>query len=148
MAHRQGVSSVRYLLDTNIISEALVPHPDPRVVERLASVQHESATAAPVWHELLYACLRLEASPRRDRLRRYLRDVVAANLAIVAYDEPVAARHAAERARLAKEGKTPSFVDGEIAATAQVHGLVLVTRNVRDFELFEDLAIENWFDAG
>lgn len=147
MAHPQGVSSVRYLLDTNIISEALVPHPDSGVMERLASVQHESATAASVWHELLYGCLRLEASPRRDRLQRYLYDVVAATLPIVACDEPVAARHAAERARLAKEGRTPTFVDGQIAATAQVHGLVLVTRNVRDFEFFEGLAIENWFEA-
>ena len=148
MVHQRGVNSIRYLLDTNIISEALVPHPDPRVVEKLALVQPESATAAPVWHELLYGCLRLDASPRRDRLYRYLHDVVATTLPIVAYDEPVAARHAAERARLAREGRTPSFVDGQIAAIAQVHGLVLVTRNVSDFELFEDLAVENWFDAG
>ncbi len=72
MVHQRGANSIRYLLDTSIISEALVPHPDSRVVEKLALVQHESATAAPVWHELLYGCLRLEASPRRDRLHRYL----------------------------------------------------------------------------
>ena len=147
MTHRRGVSSVRYLLDTNIISEALVPNPDPRVVERLASAQHESAIAAPVWHELLYGCLRLQPSPRRDRLERYLHEVVATTLPIIAYDGPVAARHAVERTRLSNEGRTPSFVDGQIAATALVYGLVLVTRNVRDFELFEDLAIENWFEA-
>jgi tRNA(fMet)-specific endonuclease VapC len=68
-------------------------------------------------------------------------------LPIIAHDGPVAARHAVERARLSNEGRTLSFVDGRIAATAVVHGLVLVTRNVRDFELFEDLAIENWFEA-
>ena len=37
------------------------------------------------------------------------------------------------------------FVDGQIAATAQAHGLILVTRNVRDFELFAGLTVENWF---
>lgn len=27
---------------------------------------------------------------------------------------------------------------------ARVHGLVLVTANTRDFELFEGLAVESW----
>jgi tRNA(fMet)-specific endonuclease VapC len=36
-------------------------------------------------------------------------------------------------------------VDGQIAAIAAVHGLVLVTRNVRQFEVFADLPLVNWF---
>ncbi len=52
--------------------------------------------------------------------------------------------HAAERARLEKVGKTPAFVDGQIAATAKVNGLTLVTRNVANYSLFEGLAVENW----
>ncbi|MBI9084711.1 MAG: hypothetical protein JEZ11_14035 [Desulfobacterales bacterium] len=40
--------------------------------------------------------------------------------------------------------KTPSFVDGQIAAIAFVNGLVVVTRNVSDFECFEGLQVENW----
>jgi tRNA(fMet)-specific endonuclease VapC len=71
---------------------------------------------------------------------------VAPSLEIIAYDAPVALRHAEERARLESHGRTVPFVDGQIAATALTYGLVLVTRNVRDFEPFEGLTVENWFD--
>lgn len=136
-----------YLLDTNIISEAVAVQPNPGVMRKLVRHQDDSVTAAPVWHELLYGCLRLPASSRRDRLLRYLEEVVVASLDVLPYDGPVAARHAAERARLEGLGLTAPFVDGQSAATAQVHGLVLVTRNARDFESFEGLQVENWFDG-
>ncbi len=136
-----------YLLDTNIISEAVAARPNAGVMRELARHRGDSVTAAPVWHELLYGCLRLPASSRRDRLLHYLEDVVAVGLDILPYDGPVAARHAAERARLQGLGLTVPFVDGQIAATALVHGLVLATRNARDFESFEGLRVENWFDS-
>jgi tRNA(fMet)-specific endonuclease VapC len=137
----------RYLLDTNIISEALAVAPNPDVVQRLAETQHEAATAAPVWHELLYGCLRLPASSRRTRLLQYLEEVVAPSLEIIVYDAAVASRHAAERARLEATGRVVPFVDGQIAATALTHGLVLVTRNVRDFAPFDELTVEDWFEG-
>ena len=37
--------------------------------------------------------------------------------------------------------------DAFLAATARVHDLVLVTRNVRHFKNVADLLIENWFPA-
>ena len=52
--------------------------------------------------------------------------------------------HAAERARLTGLGRTPPFVDGQIAAIAHVNGLVLVTANVADFRHFADLSVEDW----
>jgi tRNA(fMet)-specific endonuclease VapC len=36
--------------------------------------------------------------------------------------------------------------DGQIAAIAKVNGLILVTRNISDYQEFLDLRIENWFD--
>ena len=35
-------------------------------------------------------------------------------------------------------------VDGQIAAIAHVHGLVLGTTNVHDFVRFKGLKVENW----
>lgn len=135
-----------YLLDTNIVSEALAATPNPGVVRMLARRQRESAIAAPVWHELLYGCLRLPPSSRRQRILHFLEEVVRPSLDIVPYDGQVASLHAAERARLEGQGRTVPFVDGQIAATAQANGLILVTRNVRDFELFAGLTVENWFE--
>jgi len=53
--------------------------------------------------------------------------------------------HAKERTRLTSLGKTSTFADGQIAAIAYVHDLILVTRNQSDFANFENLLIENWF---
>jgi tRNA(fMet)-specific endonuclease VapC len=61
------------------------------------------------------------------------------------YDINAAKWHAQERARLSKIGKTPAFIDGQIASIAFCNDLILVTNNVADFQDFEDLVIENWF---
>ena len=67
------------------------------------------------------------------------------DLVILPYDEAAADWHADERARLSAIGLTPPFADGQIAAVAAVNGLVLVTRNVADFQHFQGLTIENWY---
>jgi tRNA(fMet)-specific endonuclease VapC len=47
---------------------------------------------------------------------------------------------------LRQAGRPPSYPDSQIAAIAAVNDLVLVTRNVDDFEGFTGLRLENWFD--
>jgi tRNA(fMet)-specific endonuclease VapC len=136
--------SVRFLLDTNVLSEPMRPRPDARVLRRLEEHQEESAVAAPVWHELLFGWERLPSSQRREQIGSYLRDVVRATLPILAYDTAAAAWHATERARLQAEGRTPPFVDGQIAAIARINDLVLVTANRADFADFADLKLEDW----
>jgi tRNA(fMet)-specific endonuclease VapC len=56
--------------------------------------------------------------------------------------------HARERARLSKIGKTLAFADGQIASIAAANDLILVTNNVADFQYFDNLKIDNWFDRG
>ncbi|HEY9848374.1 MAG TPA: hypothetical protein V6D28_02860 [Leptolyngbyaceae cyanobacterium] len=50
-----------------------------------------------------------------------------------------------ERARLTAIGKPPAYADGQIAATAQVNNLTLVTNNVSNYADFQNLKVENWF---
>lgn len=71
-------------------------------------------------------------------------EVVGTSFPIVGYDRAAAEWHARERARLVRKGKTPSFVDGQIAAIANVNDLVLVTLNRRDFKMFDGLKVEDW----
>lgn len=65
-------------------------------------------------------------------------------MVILPYDERAAEWHASERARLIALGRTPSFVDGQIAAIAKVNSLILVTRNMSDFKEFSGLKLKNW----
>ena len=135
---------MRYLLDTNVLSEGVKSSPDENVMAMIERYQGDIVTAAPIWHELQYGCLRLPPSRKRELIEAYLEDVVWQNLDILPYDERAAEWHAAERARLASLGQTPSFVDGQIAAVSKVNGLILVTRNMNDFSLFEELEVQNW----
>jgi tRNA(fMet)-specific endonuclease VapC len=136
--------TLKYLLDTNVISEMLRPEPNKGVLEKIRAYRDMVGIAAVVWHELLYGCYRLPESGRRTTVETFLFDVVAPSIPILPYDETAANWHAAERTRLASVGKTPPFVDGQIAAIAKVNDLILVTFNTDDFKGFQDLRVENW----
>ena len=135
---------MKYLIDTNVLSEAVKTVPDKSVMRMLEKYQHEIVTAAPVWHELQFGCQRLARSRKREIIASFLNDVVKRTMLILPYDDRAAEWHAGERARLSSKGLTPSFVDGQIAAISVVNGLILVTRNTGDFTHFFRLKIENW----
>ena len=138
--------SLKYLLDTNIISESMRPVPNQKVIDKLRIHQLEIATATVVIHELFYGCLRLPESKRRNFFEQYLEDLVL-TLPFFDYDLNSARYHARERARLSKLGKVTAFADGQVASIAVTNDLILVTNNVTDFQEFEGLKIENWFDS-
>lgn len=136
--------TLRYLLDTNELSEAAAPAPNAGVVKLLHTHQLHLATASVVWNELLSGCQRLPQSRRRDKLQGYIDEALRPVLTVLPYDTAAAEWHAAERARLQRTGTPSPFVDGQIAAIAHVHDLVLVTANVRDFRWFHGVTVEDW----
>lgn len=136
--------TLRNLLDTSTVSSPISRTPDSAIVRRLDEDGHECAIAAPVWHELTYACRRLPRGRRRAALETYLKDVVRASFPILPYDEGAATWHGHERARLEGLGRPVPHVDGQIAAIAHANQLVLVTVNTRDFSRFSDLEVDNW----
>ncbi len=136
--------TLRYLLDTSVVSSPVSKTPDADIVRRLDEHGHECAIAAPVWHELTYGCRRLARGRRRAALETYLRDVVRASFPILPYDEAAAVWHGHERARLEALGRPAPFADGQIAAIAHVNDLVLITLNTRDFARLKEVAVESW----
>jgi tRNA(fMet)-specific endonuclease VapC len=136
--------TVRFLLDTNIVSEPLRPRPLPQILDQLRSHRSEIAVAAVTWHELWFSCRRLPASAKRVAIEDYLNEIVAVTMPVLPYDERAAEWHAAERARLAAHGKTPNFADGQIAAVAVVNELTLVTVNLSDYAGFAELTLTDW----
>jgi tRNA(fMet)-specific endonuclease VapC len=137
--------SARFLLDTNVLAEPLRPAPNAGVLARLERHQGALAIAAPVWHEMVFGLHRLPASRRRERVHDYLYGVVRATLPVLPYDEAAAEWHGRERARLAAGGTPPSFVDGQIAAIARIHGLTVVTRDLTGYAGFEGVRVVSWF---
>lgn len=135
---------IKYLLDTNVVSEAIKTTPNGNVMKKIEKHQNEIATAVVVWHELQFGYRRLPASRKQSLIKTYLEEVVAPSLPILPYERAAAEWHADQRARLAAAGKTPCFVDGQIAAIAKVNALTLVTRNTIDFKIFSGLKVENW----
>jgi len=135
---------VRYLLDTNVLSEAVKTNPDKSVMKKFERNQDEMVTAAPVWHELQFGCQRLPRSRKKELIASFLHDIVKRTILILPYDARAAEWQAIERARLSSKGITTPFVDGQIAAIAKVNGLILVTRNIDDFKPFSEFKLENW----
>ena len=136
--------TLKFLLDTSVVSAPITKDPNRRVLKKLEQQSGDCAIAAPVWHELIYGASRLPAGKRRTALEDYLHRVVGPSFPILPYDQAAADWHARERARLEEDGRTPPFVDGQIAAIAFTKGLVLVTANTKDFRGFAELTTADW----
>ncbi|HJO61477.1 MAG: PIN domain-containing protein [Desulfobacterales bacterium] len=54
---------MKYLIDTNVLSEAVKTVPDTSALKEFEKFQHEIVTTAPVWHELQFVCQRLISLP-------------------------------------------------------------------------------------
>ncbi len=137
---------IKYLLDTNILSEPLNKHPNSNVIQCLKQYQFDTALATQTFYELQQGAKRLVVSHRQRVLLDYIQGVQE-TLPILPYDQYAALYHGNETARLIKSGITPAFIDAQIAAIAVTNKLILVTRNTKDFQHFSDLLLENWFEG-
>lgn len=136
---------IKYLLDTNILSELSKEEPDTNVIANLELNGDNCATAALVIHEINYGIQRLPEGKLKANLQMFLQQLEVYEFQVLPYDKAAAHYHAFERARLVAKGLTPSFVDGQIAAISATNNLILVTRNTKDFENFSEILLENWF---
>lgn len=125
-----------YLLDTNVVSEWTRPRPNPAVVAFLASTDEDLMfLSAITLGELRGGVDRLPAGRRRIALDEWLKhDLIQRfDRRILDVDQEVALAWGRIMAQAERQGKTPTIMDVWIAATAEVRGLTVVTRNVTDF---------------
>jgi tRNA(fMet)-specific endonuclease VapC len=92
--------SLRYLLDTNLISEPIRPAPNANVLAQLVAAKATVAIASVVWHEVLVGCYRMPESIPRQVIETYPQEEVKAKLPILPYTQAAAEWFARERARL------------------------------------------------
>lgn len=127
------------LVDTDVLSEAYRPEPNPRVLAWMGQQTEPMASAVTVG-EIRRGALTLPPGRRRDALLAQidasLRDHVSR---ILSYDAATARVYAHLHAHRRSIGRPLAVEDGMIAATAIIHSAAIATRNVTDFA---DLGIE------
>ena len=138
---------MNFLLDTNVISEPMKARPNAGVLAWLAQVDEDSVFLSVVTiTELRYGVERLAAGRRRDRLEGWLRKDLTARFGerILPVDLGIADACGRLVARSESLGRPIEPRDAFIAATAEVRGLTLVTRNASDFEATVKNIVTPW----
>jgi toxin FitB len=136
-----------YLIDTNVVSEWLRPQPDPSVMTWTQAHADDAlflsaVSLAEIWQGI-------EGRPvgaRRQHLAEHVLHLMDTKFAdkVLPFDAAAAiafSRLVVERRRA---GHPIGFADAQIAATAKSRGLVLVTRNGRDFEGVGVTILDPW----
>lgn len=123
-----------YLLDTNVISELRKRRPHQGVVAWIQAAPEESLHVSAVSIGEIQAGIELtrQQDPQKAAEIEQWLDSLAHSYSVLAVDSAVFRRWA----RLMHRRPDHHLEDALIAATALVHGLSVVTRNVGDFEPF------------
>lgn len=121
-----------YLLDTNVVSELRRPRPHGAVLAWLQSVDDAQLFISAVTLGEIQAGIELTREQDTDKaseIEAWLDQVAAAYNVL-----PLDAAAFREWARLMHRRSDTLYEDAMIAATARVHGLTVVSRNVADFK--------------
>ena len=133
---------MRYLLDTNVLSEIMRKLPDGRVLRWFGSLDRVLISVVSL-EELVFGLRRRSLLKKEAWLRQMLADkgslLPVTVLAMLWCVE--------KRAELEASGRIVTQADALIAACAWEEGLILATRNVKDFAGF-GIPLLNPFEAG
>lgn len=128
---------MKYLLDTMVVSEPTKRKQDTKVIQWLADHAFESGMSILTLGELERGIVKLPDSKRRRFLMSWFTTmsdgmeadgrILPVDRALMSFWGPVYNREE----RMTK--RKPPFLDTLLAATAELHGLTMVTRNEKDF---------------
>jgi predicted nucleic acid-binding protein len=124
---------VKYLVDTNVLSEPTKPNPIPSVVEWLRAHERDLAVDPVILGELRFGILLLPKGRRRTALERWFDNGVQ-RLLCLPWEADTGLKWAELLARLRASGKAMPIKDSLIAATALTHDLIVATRKGSNFQ--------------
>ena len=139
---------MRFLLDTNVVSELQRPEPAPAVCQWYDGVGRADLFLSVVTiGEVIQGAEKLMSS-RPDKAREYIRWLTTLRAdfkdRLLPVTEAVAEAWGRINGRGMAQGQRPAFVDNLLAATAHVHGLTLATRNLKDFRETGIMTVDPW----
>ena len=133
-----------YLLDTNVVSELRKPRPHGGVLAWIEQIPDRYLFLSALTLGELQAGA--ERTRQQDQNKAALLDAwidqIESSYQIIPLDGPILR----EWARLMHRRSDHLIEDALVAATARIHHLTVVTRNIRDFRLF-DVPLVNPFTA-
>ena len=135
---------IGYLLDTNVVSEVRLRRPHGALLAWLGAQQDQQLFLSAVSIGELQAAVertRHQDPPKASEIELWIEQLVATYQVL-----PMDAVCFREWARLMDRRPDRQSEDAMIAATASVHGLIVATRNERDFARF-DVRILNPFKS-
>jgi predicted nucleic acid-binding protein len=138
------------LLDTNVLSELMRPHPAVEVIAWFARRPGQTFLVSAVTRaEMLLGIALLPNGQRRDRLAQAAEAMFAEDFSghSLPFDDASATAYALLVAERSRQGLTTTTEDGQIAAIALSQGLPLATRNVKDFIGISGLIVINPWTA-
>jgi predicted nucleic acid-binding protein len=128
---------VKYLLDTDVVSQYTKLPPNPRVDAWVQRTDDSDLYISFVTYaELWYGVNLLPASKRRTEFENWIEDDLYMQFfnRVVGFSLDVARRYGSIMARAKKNGHNPNAMDVLIAATAAANGMAVATLNRKDFE--------------
>ena len=127
---------MNYLVDTDVLSESTKPKPDDEIIGWLKAHQRDLYISAITIGEIRFGIDRLPNGKRRRALQDWLTTTARImDGRVLSFYTSVAHVWGQLRAKLLESGTLLPTIDGQIAATAMRHGLTVVTKNEKDYEL-------------
>jgi toxin FitB len=126
---------MRWLIDTNVLSERTRKAPNQKVLAWLEENASDIYTSTHVIGELQCGISLLEEGARKRALQNWLtRLIESMEGRILSFNTGVAAVWGQQEAEFAAKGCLMPMPDSFIAATARRHNLTIVTRNIEDYQ--------------
>lgn len=135
-----------FLLDTNIVSEGIKASPSPKVFGWLDAHRPDELFISVIsLAEIRYGIEALPDSAQRRRLEGWYPALVGSFAGrTLTVDQAVSETWGRLRRESELARRTMPVMDLFLAATAEAHGLTLVTRNVRDFAGWSGPILNPW----
>ena len=131
---------MKYLLDTNTCIRYINGRA-PQIREQILQIEDSDIAISAITKAEMFAGSARSQTPQRSRAKQ---DAFFIRFTSLPFDDSCADEFGRIRAHLESAGTPIGPYDMQIAAIANIHDLILVTHNTREFSRIAWLKIEDW----